>query len=210
MSYGRSGSTLLQGVLNSFDGYCIRGENGCVLLPIFRAYKILRDAKNKHVGKPTPVTSAWYGIENTDPESLAAELTASFIKYVIRPDDKASVIGFKEIRYIASQFSDGEFADFMSFLDKQFPDSCFIFNSRNLSNVASSKWWADKPNAHSRLVETEELMKNTMREYFQKSFWIRYEDYTTNPESLQSLPNFLGEEFNLAKVKHVLEARHSY
>jgi hypothetical protein len=201
---------LLQGILNSFDGYCIRGENGNVLLALFRAYRILRDAKRDYGKHPTAVTSAWYGIENSTPDVLARELVASFIRSVIHPDDQASVIGFKEIRYMADDFQEGEFADYMRFLDEQFPNSCFIFNSRNHADVKASKWWTKDRKARRRLAATEALMTEIMSNYAHKSIWLRYEDYTTAPESLRSLAEFLGEAFDLQRVEQVLQVRHSY
>ena len=37
VTYGRSGSTLLQNVLNTIPGYCIRGENANTLAHLAKA-----------------------------------------------------------------------------------------------------------------------------------------------------------------------------
>lgn len=41
ITYGRSGSTLLQGILNSIPGYLIRGENENLMAHFYNAYKII-------------------------------------------------------------------------------------------------------------------------------------------------------------------------
>ena len=50
VTYGRSGSTLLQSILQSIPGYSFTGENNNVLLPLFHAFLRAEDAK-KRFGK---------------------------------------------------------------------------------------------------------------------------------------------------------------
>jgi hypothetical protein len=210
ITYGRSGSTLLQGILNSFDGYCIRGENGSALLPIFRSYRNARDAKAQWGEGPTDATSPWFGIELIEPKMLAEEMIASFRKHILRVPPGTRVAGFKEIRYMASYFKEGEFADYLAFIDQWFPNSAFVFNSRNIDAVAASGWWKDDPNAMADLVATEALMRSAANRYRDQSIWLEYEEFCSNVTHLKGLAEFLGETFDPDRIQAVLKEKHSF
>src|SRR3954464_1127587 len=40
VTYGRSGSTLVQGLLNALPGTLVRGENNFYILPLFQAWSL--------------------------------------------------------------------------------------------------------------------------------------------------------------------------
>ena len=48
ITYGRSGSTLLQGVLNGIEGVVLRGENDNAFFDLYKTYKKLLDLKQKN------------------------------------------------------------------------------------------------------------------------------------------------------------------
>ena len=48
ITYGRSGSTLMQGILNSIDGFHIKGENNGFVFKLFESYQLLVNAKEEH------------------------------------------------------------------------------------------------------------------------------------------------------------------
>ena len=72
VTYGRSGSTLTQGMLNTLPRTLVRGENNLYLLPLYRAYNGLKTFAEKFAGagaaKPT---SAFYGLRETDLDGFA-------------------------------------------------------------------------------------------------------------------------------------------
>src|SRR6056297_391020 len=47
VTYGRSGSTLVQNLLNGLPGACVRGENENLLAPLVRAWDIVRHSKQR-------------------------------------------------------------------------------------------------------------------------------------------------------------------
>ncbi len=100
VTYGRSGSTLLQSLLNSCKGVQIRGENGNVLYHLYRAAMAARSTRQ--IGK-TPQTvvpdGPWYGAGEVRPVLFESELIGNFVRTVLAPDDGIQVTGFKEIRY---------------------------------------------------------------------------------------------------------------
>ena len=52
ITYGRSGSTLLQGVLNAIDGVLIRGENMNMCFHMFKTYQAILTSKSKSERSP--------------------------------------------------------------------------------------------------------------------------------------------------------------
>ena len=59
VTYGRSGSTLLQGILNNIDGVLVRGENNNFIYGLYEAYKKLIDTRNyEDITQPN---NSWYG-----------------------------------------------------------------------------------------------------------------------------------------------------
>jgi hypothetical protein len=64
VTYGRSGSTLLQGLLNSIPRYCIRGENYNAMFYMFRAYQQL-EGGSEEIGAGSRPIRASRGMEST-------------------------------------------------------------------------------------------------------------------------------------------------
>ena len=61
VTYGRSGSTLVQGMLNTVDGLLIRGENMNIFSEFFKIYQTLTKLKLHHPATVLP-EQPWYGI----------------------------------------------------------------------------------------------------------------------------------------------------
>ena len=77
VTYGRSGSTLVQNMLNALPGACIRGENENLLAPFARAWDMLRHsergAKLRDAGHATGPATPWYRFEEVTPDRFGAE-----------------------------------------------------------------------------------------------------------------------------------------
>lgn len=213
VTYGRSGSTLLQGILNSIPGFLIRGENRQVLRHHFEADRTLHREKRKHVrwiernqpGEPLPVTHAFYGIESY-PRSKALRLVRKFaLQTVLRPEPDTRVVGFKEIRW-----SDPDTPQFVAWLQRVFPGARFVVNTRNLDDVAASAWWRDDSEARSHLERTEQQLLDLAEDLGEDAFHVHFDDYLADPSSLEPLFAWLGEDFDLAHVQQIMGVRHSW
>src|SRR5690606_340365 len=66
VTYGRSGSTLLQGVLNSIPGYLIRGENDSALEFMHENFR--RMEKRMDTKKGSSPVNPWYGLHQYSPQ----------------------------------------------------------------------------------------------------------------------------------------------
>ena len=210
ITYGRSGSTLLQGVLNSIDGVLIRGENENAFFHFFEAYRKLLRLKQEHGGAILP-KQPWYGIGLFD-ESLLLERLRETAKALLLADRIADpavlCYGFKEVLYFELG---ADLEAYWDFLEKLFPNPAFIFNTRNLADVVKSAWW--------RRRDADELYA-TLRDFEHRCvdyaktrshcFHIDYDDVRSKGVRLAELFDFLGAEYDPAIIDAVLATPHSY
>lgn len=207
VTYGRSGSTLLQHMLNAIDGFQIRGENNNTLFPLFQAYDALQNSKQlramRRTQKVTGPAQPWYGGECTDPATFGADLARSFARSVLRPSPQTKVSGFKEIRIIPDEM---QFQDYMDFLLAFFPKARIIFNTRNLDDVARSSWWAEEEPA--RVIRMLDNIERAFHHYHKdqraRSHIIRYDDYVADHSALDPLFTFLGARPTDADIARVM------
>ena len=152
---GRSGSTLVQGVLNTLPRTLVRGENNLYVLHLFRSLAAVRQFRRKH-GKhgAANTVSAFYGIQDIrrGPFLRAANdiVTAS----VLGDNDPESydVLGFKEVLW--HQVEPDETADFFDFLDEAFPGACYVLTTRDPERVLRSGFWSHTPDDVARAALT--------------------------------------------------------
>lgn len=209
ITYGRSGSTLLQGVLNSIPGCIIRGENYNLFYNFFQGYKKIEKVA-LHSGSQTEA-EPWYGAHAYTTEAYLA-MVSGYAKQTLLADipDGSPVhcYGFKEIRYINIQDS---LLDYLDFLKKVFPKPAFIFNTRNLDNVIRSGWWTkwNELDARRQLLDLEALFASYCSTNT-NGYQISYEDTIQLTPRFEKLYEFLGAEFDKDIVRRILAVPHSY
>lgn len=213
ITYGRSGSTLLQGLLNSIDGCVVRGENHNLCHGLFLAWESLvktRDMFGK--GEPTAPTSAWFGAELLDEEQFIED-ARGLIRNQLQPADQGQLLclGFKEIRYLNSQIGRGRIDLYLSFLARLFPEPAFIFLTRDHAQVVNSAWWKnmDQRSVISSLTEFERDMHHFAGEK-PWTYFISYEDMVNGSSRLKGMFDFLGAPYDEEKIRGILETPHSY
>ena len=220
VTYGRSGSTLTQNLLNSIPGYCIRGENGnllyylatCIGVPTkwdnftWRREDVVCPPEAQRpflagiIGTPA---DPWYGAEAVDPERLGRALADVFVREVLHPPEGTRVAGFKEIRW----HEDARFFhDFLRIVRGIFPRARFLFQTRDHEAVARSGWWGTKPRdaVLAELARAEALYSAFLAENPDCSCLVRYEDYAAGPDATRKIFDFLGEPFDSDRVAVVL------
>lgn len=210
ITYGRSGSTLLQGILNTIDGVLIRGENDNIFFNLFKTYKKLIKLKNHHKTAVLP-NQPWYGISFID-ENLLMTNYRELAKGILLAENYAEsnnlCLGFKEIRY--DKVGD-DFESYLDFLRQLFPKSAFIFNTRNLKDVSKSAWWKNE-NAED-VVKELSMLETKFEAYSQKyesCFRIDYKDIISKGDNLEGLFTFLGASYHPEIIDIVLSTPHSY
>src|SRR5699024_10809393 len=207
VTYGRSGSTLLQGILSSTPGWLIRGENDDALRPLYEFHRNAVEGRAKRTGtEARNVTDAWFGMEDFPTAGSLRHIRALALATVLRPEDDTRVVGFKEIRW---RLHDGlvEYADF---LRQVFPGARCVVNTRRLEDVAESKWWAELVDPIGTLTEYEKRIMTLHKHLGDDAFLVRYDDYVADPRTLAPLFEWLGESYADDRVRGVLARPHSY
>jgi hypothetical protein len=207
ITYGRSGSTLLQGILNAIPGYLIRGENGGVVSYVKHLVDHTMRVAESYGSISKEPSDPWYGIADVRRSDLVESLRTMVIRDVIRPGPEHRCTGFKEIRYGPDRAPDlGAYLDFM---EELFPGACFVFNERDVGATARSGFWATQPDAHGYLAHFLDRMRNTYDRGRGNYAWVNYDDYRDSPEALRPLFAFLGEEWEEDRLRHLMTRTHS-
>ncbi|GAB3518197.1 sulfotransferase [Arthrobacter monumenti] len=206
VTYGRSGSTLLQGILNTIPGYLIRGENRGLMGDLYKFHqRAVKDREQRRKAEPIPVTHPWFGIDGYPDDVALSGMRELALSTFIRPENDSRVVGYKEIRW-----PQNDLPEFIDYLRSVFPGARFVVNTRSLEEVSRSKWWADKPNAIAELKATEERFLALAENIGDAAFRVHFDDYVANPSNLSSLFDWLGEEFDEKGIRKTMEQRHSY
>jgi len=203
VTYGRSGSTLLNGILNSIPGYRIHGENRMVIQFLYRWQHAI-DLQLQEDMRPGP-RSPWYGLLQYPRDKALEDMRRLVVDTLLRPGPQTRVLGFKEIRW-PRQDLDG----LIEFMRELFPDARFIFNTRNADDVAKSKWWADAANPLEQIADRERIWESIRAELGDRAFHVHYDDYAADVEALRPLFSWLGEPFDREALMDVMSKKHSY
>lgn len=211
VTYGRSGSTLLQGVLNSIPEVIVRGENDNFIFGLYQAYKSLERAKGSagNSRKNLEPTHSWYGSTLIDLDLFCQDCSALVRKILLadRPDAQ-TCYGFKEVRYVEII---PEFESYLAFLERIFPNVCFIFNTRKIEDVLKSGWWlhSNEKKSKQAIESLELLFQQYAASHPHNSFQITYEDIVGKTSRLAAMFQFLGAAYNEEMLDQVLSKRHS-
>lgn len=214
VTYGRSGSTLLMGLLNEISGWLITGENNNYVYHIFLSIKSARAAQNEFgKTKPKAPTHPWWGIDKLNIAELEKALSIALENSLVS-NTNARVLGFKEVRY-PKIMEDGNLDEYLYFITKTFPHSVLIFNFRNLDDVMKSKWWARADTtARAKNREMLENFESCCKTYHQRhqdsSYIVKYESLVRDTKEAEKLVRFLGEELSESSITALLNKRHSY
>ncbi|MEO7979315.1 MAG: sulfotransferase [Sporichthyaceae bacterium] len=210
VTYGRSGSTLLQGLLNSAPGVMVRGENGGVLLDLYRLHSTATGHRDRLLSSsPLPPEHPWWGIDGYRDETAYRDVRTLLLETVLRPEPSTEIAGFKEIDWVRDDMPDA-LPGVLAFTRAVFPGARFVLNTRDLSDVAASKWWAGQPDALDRLRAMERVMVDALAPYGDDVHRVHYDDYVADPAVLAALFGWLGVDFDEAAVREVMAVRHSY
>ena len=167
VTYGRSGSTLVQGLLNELPNTLIRGENNFFVLPLFRAVASVRSFKRLH-GKAAAskgVRSAFYGLDEVQVSDIITDTRALVTRQLLGSVDPGTVdvLGFKEVLW--HQIRPRETAAFFGFLDSTFPDARYVLHRRDHDQVVGSGFWRKQDSSDvTKLLQRVEEVQDFLRE----------------------------------------------
>jgi hypothetical protein len=209
-SYGRTGSTLLMGLLNSIPGVLIRGENYNAFYHLFQYFDALSRTRSDHP-KANKTTQPWFGAADLKLRYMLADLrrvARETLLGQVEHREQIRCLGFKEIRY--SEAAD-HFDEYVGFLEDIFPNALFIINRRDHREVARSGFWNDVPyeEALAELHEIEKLF-GRLPTLHSQTFELDYSDISLESGRLKMLFETIGAPFSPNLVEEVLGEVHSY
>ena len=215
VTYGRTGSTLLQGLLNSIEGVVVRGENYNLCYGLYKSFISLRKMKTEPKEDGLSPTQPFYGKHLID-ENVFIERSRQLVQeqLAIPNDPSVKAWGFKEIRYTQAGLEDKwgyQLKSYLDFMSRMFPDSAFIFLTRNHEQVVKSAFWKERKTQEA--IKDIQSFENVAQQWSQGkkgAFWIDYSDIVSNNEKLISLYEFLGASYAKEKVDDILGIEHSY
>lgn len=213
VTYGRSGSTLLQNLINALPGYVLRGENDNLLAPLVLAWDGLRRHYPEQIARmrkagplPSEPHQPWFGYERIAADRFGQDLAATFLQDVLCPEPDTRAIGFKEIRWHQEPHL---FEAMLEFLQRYMPRAQFIFNTRDHAEVCRSGWW--KTMTGEAVLEQLELAETFYGAWQAahpgKYVALHYNDYASDPEAWRPLFEFLEEPFDPGLVQSVLDRK---
>jgi hypothetical protein len=201
VTYGRSGSTLLQGILNSTPGVLIRGENRGITYKLHEFHKVAtQTAAEKGDFARRPV-NPFFGIRDYPRDVALQRMRALVEDTLLRPEPGTRLVGFKEIRWYHADLD-----DYVDFLCALFPDARFVVNTRNLADVAKSYWWGERDDPEAELADIERrILAVGERLGPRRAFRVHYDDFVADPTSLRALFEWVGIPWDEARVRGAME-----
>jgi hypothetical protein len=211
VTYGRTGSTVLQAALNALPGVVVRGENYSALRGL-NAYvqAIAETADRHHAGKPT---HPWYGSARLDPAVVVADLRRHVVTTVLRPKADTRWLGFKEVRYEPGHFASyDDLLNYLLFLDKLLPGIGYLVNVRDPQDAARSGWWPGNENAQEVLTTTRDWLAEATSDLTRmlgpdRAVLVDYDAWNGRPEVLSEAFARLGLPADDAAVRRVVGER---
>lgn len=209
VTYGRSGSTLLQNLLLTIPGCTLRGENYNAITPLYEACQRVRRTKarwQKAGGEPS---HPWYGADSVAPNRFNAALVDAFVKHVIVPPRDTRWLGFKEIRYNTM----GErFFDVLNFMRNNFPNAHIIMNTRNKEQVLKSGWWPkhDPDNVRAMITRMDEVFAEYHHRNPSCTSLIDYADFSHDPAAMKPVFDAMDEPYDEAALRAVIARKLSH
>lgn len=206
VTYGRSGSTLLQTIVNSLPGSQIHGENMGVPFKLALAYKNAKIMTAEHTGpRSRDSVWPWYGADNMNVEKLGWNCAQIVYDNCLAPPESTRISGFKAIRW---QTEGNDLVASLDFLADHFKPSYFLFNIRNAEATSISGEWNDMP----KKVAMDDItrMRNELIEIAAQradALLLDFDKYTKQPDTLKQMFAFLEEPYNAAIIDTVLSRK---
>jgi hypothetical protein len=218
VTYGRSGSTLVQGLLNAMPHTLVRGENNFYVLPLYRARANVQNFQHLFSKHTEPASSAFYGIADIDLTAFEASARQLMVSQLLGRVDPAGVriLGFKEVLW--HRVAKRETAAFFDYFEAVFPGARYVLNQRDHEQVLGSGFWQRRDLDKSRhaLDRVEEIQAFLRETRPARVYDIRYE-VLTGPDTaasgalLRGLAEFVTgscDDALFAKLRQTMQVGH--
>lgn len=198
VTFGRSGSTALQAVLNAHPDVVIRGENYNALTGIWQYWTSVTDASDRHhAGRPN---HPWFGTAKLDAQTALLDLRRHVLDTILRPKPTTRWSGFKEVRYEKAYFpTTTTLLSYLLFLQELLPGLRYLVNTRDPDSAAQSGWWQKHPDARTILMQTNQQLREVSEALgrlcgFDRIQLLDYEEWKHSSSRVYQALNNLGFE----------------
>ncbi|MDH2415148.1 sulfotransferase [Nocardioides sp. CER19] len=219
VTFGRSGSTLVQGLLNAMPGTLVRGENGLFVHDLYRASAAAEAYSAEHTKhRSKHVTSAFYGVRwlRREPFVKATRQIADDVLLGTQSPGAVRRIGFKEVLW--HRITPEETTDFFDWFEEAFPGARYILNTRDPEAASRSGFWqhAEPGEAEMAIARVREIQDYLLETRPDRTFVTRYESLTSDDRAesdavLTGLARFVTggcDEALLGRLREVLTVGH--
>jgi len=204
---GRTGSTLLLGMLNAHDGVHIQGENFGFLYYQYKSLEALK-LSLAHLGSEKTAQSPFLGADLVDIGAMEKRIHAMCRDIVDGAAPPSTIIGgFKEVRYDMPDLD-----DYLAFLRRVFPSGLFVFLLRDTAEVITSGFWKTMPAvaATAKVVAMQGRFRSFAEKHPEFSTMIDYRDLVQPGETLKGLFARLAIAYDGARIAKALGTPYSY
>lgn len=211
LSYPRSGSTVVQSLLNTVDGYCIRGEYMGAITQLTDFIDVIRlstsDVRDVVGGDTSSPSSPLYGISEIKDRDVVGGLRNFYIDTILKPVHGSKVIGWKE-NFISPLANGEKHANRMlGVMTDMFPDARYVINIRNPEDVGRSAVWKQSPSGVEDVTRCRNWLLGVYESGFlgtNMSLLIDHDEWKGNPELLCNQLNSFDIPVSLENTKRVL------
>lgn len=219
VTYGRSGSTLLQGMLNQMPRTLVRGENGLYVQHLFRAWQAADAIRQKRNAPPSrKPTSAFYGIGALTRKRFVRNARRLVVGGLLGNHDAKDYdrVGFKEVEW--HHLTPEETAPFFDWFDEVFPGAKYVLNTRDVEQAMGSGFWQrrdaeEAKAAIDRVIEIQDHLRATRPDRVHETRYevVTGDDTTASDAALTALGEFVVGRCDadlLATLRGTLEVGH--
>jgi hypothetical protein len=205
VTYGRTGSTLLQGILNRYPEVRVNGENHGSLYYLYRARRAL---ENSIIApdEDTPM-NAFFGGSLVPSSDLLESIDNASRSLVRLGATHERLTGFKEIR-----FDLPDLYSYIAYILKLFPKSLFVFLTRPISEVLESGFWKNTtvPDITAKIRYMEAEFASLSSDFPGHTISIDYHDILECSAKFKSIFQLLELQFDEEKFLSSMSSSHSY
>lgn len=208
---GRTGSTILQHLLNQDPKTLIRGENNNFFYYFYRAYHALEDPNAAKFRLASNSKHPWYGFKNFKSEELKKHTRLLAIKFLLGTNSLSDYqrIGFKEIRFFplirykpnSNEPNTSELINYLLFLSNALGNVKFIHLTRESSEIVKSGWWGINGNQQDK-IERINFFNQTISQAKTSLDIVPFEYELLKSKNITRIQEiFLGLGINLTRKK---------
>lgn len=205
VTYGRSGSTLVQNLIGRLPGSHIVGENMGVPFKLAKAYQDALRVEEEYGKGADSTSNAWYGAHKLNSDAFGKACAQSIYSHFLQPPPNTRIAGFKEIRW---DIQNNDIEASIDFLSRYFSPAFFICNIRDPEATSKSGWWKNLP-PEETIAHLSDLRRNLMQisKDRKNCFLVDYDKFSKDPETFKPMFDFIGEPYDQSYVDEIMNHR---